>query len=271
MHLTNASNLILEQCMQANSLLLTIPDKKANENDEFFFNRVHIDAEPAPSAAEKQVHVIVKGVLRESDHSTVYLGEITGIRVVIKCCYNMRYTRDFHIEARVYKKRLEELQGRVVPVFFGYYLAIDEECGPYSFLLLEYCGRRLTTEFEDLEIEERYVITPLVLFVSHHCPCYLKRVKILNLLGEFHNKGRLHLTNFAERNVVVPRKGEYRLIEFYDFAGHSCDWSELMDWRIGEFFLTAQDSLPCTILGRLGFEFRIWKGCEHLIVTFIIG
>lgn len=50
--------------MQANSLLLTIPDKKANENDEFFFNRVHIDAEPAPSAAEKQVHVIVKATIR---------------------------------------------------------------------------------------------------------------------------------------------------------------------------------------------------------------
>lgn len=180
MHLSSASEHTLSQCMQASTLLLTIPDLKAKENDEFFFRRVNIDVEPASSSSDKQVHVTVICVLHDSDHSTVYLGEIEGQKVALKCCYNMEYSRDFHIEARVYKKRLEELQGRVVPVFFGYYLAVDEEFGPYSLLLLEYCGRRLTTVFEELAVDERYAITShhySTLIIAYHYLCYLKKGK----------------------------------------------------------------------------------------------
>lgn len=83
---------------------------------------------------KKQVHDIVESVLYRRDHSTVYPGDIASNRVVLRCCYIMRYSSDFRIEFPVYKKRLEELQSRVV--FFGYYLAIDEECGPYPLILL---------------------------------------------------------------------------------------------------------------------------------------
>lgn len=53
-----------------------------------------------------------------------------------------------------------------------------------------------------------------------------ERVKILSLPRELDNKCRIYLTDFAEHNVVVPRKGEYRLIAFHNIEGQSCQWSE---------------------------------------------
>lgn len=55
----------------------------------------------------------------------------------------------------MYKKRLQELQGSVVSVCFGYYLAVDDLYGPYSVLLLEYCGENLPVLFEDLKVEHK--------------------------------------------------------------------------------------------------------------------
>lgn len=96
------------------------------------------------------------------------------------------------------------------------------------------------------------------------------RVKILNLLGEFHNNGRLHLSDFDEGNVV-ERNGNYRLIDFHDFIGHSCDWSSDMDWRVGDFWFDARRSLPCDILGEVGDEMGIWDDCKLLIVCLSTG
>lgn len=98
------------------------------------------------------------------------------------------------------------------------------------------------------------MLTVLLIFAIILC----ERVKILNLLGEFHNKGRLHLTDFAERNVVV-RDGRYRLIDFHDIEDHSCDWCKDMDWQVGHFWLEAQRKIPCDILGELGDEMGIWS------------
>lgn len=98
------------------------------------------------------------------------------------------------------------------------------------------------------------MLTVLLIFTIILC----ERVKILNLLGEFHNKGRLHLTDFAERNVVV-RDGRYRLIDFHDIEDHSCDWCKDMDWQVGHFWLEAQRKIPCDILGELGDEMGIWS------------
>lgn len=162
MLMTKDAKQVFLHCARASTLLVTIPDEHGGDGDDFVFNRVLIDTEPTYLKADKQIHVTVKHTIHESDHSTVYLGVIKGKHVVLKCCYNTRYSRDFLIEARVYKKRLEELQGRVVPVCFGYYLGTDEECGPYSLLLLEYCGQSLTTLFEDLNTVKRYVISVLL-------------------------------------------------------------------------------------------------------------
>lgn len=155
MLMTKPTKRIFLHCSRATTLLLTIPDEKGGEDDDFVFNRLKIDADPASSTVDKQIHVTVKRVLHDTNHSTVYLGVIKGQLVVVKCCYNTRYSMDFLVEARVYKRRLEELQGRVVPVCFGYYMAVDEEYGPYSLLLMEYCGRSLTTLFEDMKAKDQ--------------------------------------------------------------------------------------------------------------------
>lgn len=95
-----------------------------------------------------------------------------------------------------------------------------------------------------------------------------QRIKILNLLGEFHKTSCLHLTDFAERNVVV-REGRYRLIDFSDFEHHTCEWFKGIDWRKGEFWLTAKKSIPCWILGELGDEMGLWNDCERQSVFYI--
>lgn len=86
-------------------------------------------------------------------------------------------------------------------------------------------------------------------------------MKILNLLGNFHSKARLHLTDFAERNVV-ERNGNYRLIDFHDFEGHACDFHDGMDWQVGEFFLHARQNVPCDILAELADDMGIWDDCK---------
>lgn len=153
-------------CARASSLLLTIPNKFGEVSPEhdykFVYNRVNIDIDPTSTTSSKQIRVTVKGVIHDTDYSTVYLGVVKGHLVILKCCYNTKYRRDFDVEAQVYKRHLEELQGRVVPVCFGYYQTVDEEeCGPSSLLLLEYCGQGLDTIFEDMKAKEQCVVLVL--------------------------------------------------------------------------------------------------------------
>lgn len=162
MLMTKSSRYIYYLTAQASTLRVTIPDKIGEDSpkqDVFAFDRINIETDDVVPGTGKEVHVIVKRVIHDTDHSTVYLGLLNGVYVVLKCCYNTDFYKDFRKEARVYKKRLQELQGSVVPVCFGYYLAVDDLYGPYSVLLLEYCGESLPDLFEDLKTEQKYVIS----------------------------------------------------------------------------------------------------------------
>lgn len=78
-----------------------------------------------------------------------------------------------------------------------------------------------------------------------------------------HGKGRIHINDFAERNVVV-RNGKYRLIDFHDVEGHECDYQEGVEWP-GEFFLDAQSDFPCDTLAELAEEMHIWRTSEYFV------
>lgn len=85
-----------------------------------------------------------------------------GVPDILKCCYNIDFYKDFRLEDQVYKNHLHELQSSVVPVCFGYYLAVDDLYEPYSLLLLEYCGGNLSKCFEVLEVKDRYAVPCLL-------------------------------------------------------------------------------------------------------------
>lgn len=160
--MTKSSRNIYYLTARASSLRVTIPRKvgeDTSKKDDFVFNRIDVETDDVVPSTGKEAHVVVKRVIHDTDHSTVYLGLLNGGYVVLKCCYNIDFYKDFRMEARVYKKRLQELQGTVVPVCFGYYLAVDDLYGPYSVLLLEYCGESLPVLFEDLKVEHKYVIS----------------------------------------------------------------------------------------------------------------
>lgn len=97
-----------------------------------------------------------------------------------------------------------------------------------------------------------------------NCCYFPTRVEILTLLGMCHGKGRVHINDFAERNVVV-RNGKYRLIDFHDVEGHECGYQEDVDWRPGEFFLEAQSDFPCDTLAELAEAMHIWRTSECFV------
>ena len=101
------------------------------------------------------IFAYIEKVIHETSHSTVFLSKINGFSVVVKCCDEGKFFNDFRKESNVYQKYLRNLQGFVVPRFFGYYEALDEEYGPYSCLILEYCGTTVHDLFERLDPSEK--------------------------------------------------------------------------------------------------------------------
>lgn len=193
MLMTKAAKRVFLHCARASTLLITIPDEHGGDSADFVFDRVLIDTDPTYLKADKQIHVTVKQTIHESDRSIVYLGAIKGKLVVLKCCYCMGCSRDIEIEVRVYKKRLGELQGRIVSVCYGYYLGKEENRGPYSLLLLEYCGQSLSTLFEDLSIEKRYAV-----HVLRSCVPFRLLLPFL-----FQSVTGLRFSTFLERSITT--------------------------------------------------------------------
>lgn len=171
---------ILESCTEAKTLRVIIPEELSHpdsfdkDSGAFVFTRAYPNT-PA-STAENEVQILVKSVIHESNHSTVYLGLLKSVQVVVKCCYDVEFYKEFKQEAKIYEKRLGGLQGDIVPAFFGYYRSLDDEYGPYSLLLLEYCGERISRSFHDLDRGKRYVMSfcllrhSLWLIIVTSCP-----------------------------------------------------------------------------------------------------
>lgn len=157
---------ILSLCSRTNTLRVTFPDKSgdASELDDFYFNRAK--EESIAISTDEEVHVVVQKTIHDRDHSTVYLGLLGNVAVALKGCYNPTFYKDMKKEARAYRTCLRALQGRVVPTYFGYYKAVDQEFGPHCLILMEFCGESVETIFEDLDRQEQ-----CALILSHYHPC----------------------------------------------------------------------------------------------------
>lgn len=91
-----------------------------------------------------------------NEHSTVYRASIGDRSVVLKCCLSDQHLSDLEREATAYQSALLELQGTVVPHFYGFYKGSLGNGRPMGCIVLEDCGDRLDQCFESLPWDDRY-------------------------------------------------------------------------------------------------------------------
>lgn len=127
-----------------------------------------------------------------------------GVPDILKCCYNIDFYKDFRLEDQVYKNHLHELQSSVVPVCFGYYLAVDGT-SPILCLSWKIAGKVFHIVLKTWKSKIGMLIRAYSMYTFPMCSLLLLlcRVEILTLLGMCLGKGRVHINDFAERNVVV--------------------------------------------------------------------
>ncbi|KII85392.1 hypothetical protein PLICRDRAFT_700925 [Plicaturopsis crispa FD-325 SS-3] len=182
---------------------------------------------------------IVSSTISSNDHSAVYRASIGSRVYVLKLsAHNQRWLRvslpDLETEAKNYQTKLYDLQGTIVPVFYGLFKGDNKIDHKIGCIVLEDCGDSVDRNFYELERSDR--------------------TKILKLLGTLHIYG-WEAPDFAERNVV-SRNGQYRLIDFHDLTPHECDYTgdlyEHMPYSVAE--------LGCQVINCHASDMDFWDG-----------
>ena len=99
--------------------------------------------------------------IAESDHTTVYEAISDGKEVVMKFKFGIKHRDSLKREAKLYRGKLRNFQGSVIPLFYGYYSGRlnrklpDKREREIACIVLENCGKRVP-EFECLSYEQRY-------------------------------------------------------------------------------------------------------------------
>ncbi|KAF8067876.1 hypothetical protein FPV67DRAFT_1494039 [Lyophyllum atratum] len=198
-----------------------------------------------------RLHATADELLHHNDHSTVYAAILThdNSRVVLKLSLGWESLEDLKREANHYELQLKDVQGDIVPRYYGMY---EGTCTSHSSrkigcLVLEYCGKHVIGLFRDLPLDER--------------------VEILNVLSALHAHGAHH-SRFAERNVVKDSNGKYRLIDFTRLRKHDgCHFDN--NWRAGEH-VDDVEMMKCGILENQACYMNIWEdpdaNPQHVII-----
>ncbi|KAF8057498.1 hypothetical protein FPV67DRAFT_1430157 [Lyophyllum atratum] len=186
-------------------------------------------------------------MIHATDHSVVYracLGDELEA-VVLKFSVDDESIADLRREATAYTSVLKDLQGSVIPSFYGIYHGTCSHGIDVSCIVLQDCGDSIKTKFRELPIEERHAI--------------------LEQLGKFHIVSKCHPRDLAERNVVA-KDGQYRLIDFHTLIEHHCEFDGR--WGFGEYM---RMDFGCDLLAEPALiEFRVWKRskCRHMYACF---
>ncbi|KII85390.1 hypothetical protein PLICRDRAFT_700923 [Plicaturopsis crispa FD-325 SS-3] len=154
---------------------------------------------------------IVRSTISSNNHSSVYRASIGSQIYVIKLsAHNKPWLRvndpslpDLETEANNYRTKLYDLQGTIVPVFYGLFKGENRLNHKIGCMVLEDCGDSVDRNFYELDRSDRTII--------------------LKLLGTLHIYG-LDAPDFAERNVV-SRDGKFRLVDFHDLVPHECEYT----------------------------------------------
>ena len=105
--------------------------------------------------------VTLKRLIAKTDRTVVYKATFDGKNVVMKFGFDQKRRDALKREAKVYRGKLRDLQGTVIPIFYGYYFGrMKEKVYDYperdmACIVLENCGNRLPS-FDCLSYDQRY-------------------------------------------------------------------------------------------------------------------
>ena len=105
--------------------------------------------------------VTLKRLIAKTDRTVVYKATFDGKNVVMKFGFDQERRDALKREAKLYRGKLRDLQGTVIPIFYGYYFGrMREKVYDYperdmACIVLENCGNRLPS-FDCLSYDQRY-------------------------------------------------------------------------------------------------------------------
>ena len=105
--------------------------------------------------------VTLKRLIAKTDRTVVYKATFDGKNVVMKFGFDQERRDALKREAKLYRRKLRDLQGTVIPIFYGYYFGrMREKVYDYperdmACIVLENCGNRLPS-FDCLSYDQRY-------------------------------------------------------------------------------------------------------------------
>ena len=105
--------------------------------------------------------VTLTRLIAETDQTVVYEATFDGKDVVMKFGFDQERRDALKREAKVYRGKLRDLQGTVIPIFYGYYFGrmkkkvYDYPERDMACIVLENCGEELPS-FDCLSYYQRY-------------------------------------------------------------------------------------------------------------------
>ena len=105
--------------------------------------------------------VTLTSLIAKSNRTAVYEATFDGKNVVMKFGFDQKRRDALKREAKVYRGKLRDLQGTVIPIFYGYYFGrmkkkvYDYPERDMACIVLENCGEELPS-FDCLSYDQRY-------------------------------------------------------------------------------------------------------------------
>ena len=105
--------------------------------------------------------VTLTRLIAKSNRTAVYEATFDGKNVVMKFGFDQKRRDALKREAKVYRGKLRDLQGTVIPIFYGYYFGrmkkkvYDYPERDMACIVLENCGEELPS-FDCLSYDQRY-------------------------------------------------------------------------------------------------------------------
>ena len=105
--------------------------------------------------------VTLKRLIAETDQTVVYEATFDRKDVVMKFGFDQERRDALKREAQIYRGKLRDLQGTVIPIFYGYYFGrmkkkvYDYPERDMACIVLENCGEELPS-FDCLSYDQRY-------------------------------------------------------------------------------------------------------------------
>ncbi|KAI0705643.1 hypothetical protein C8Q76DRAFT_175117 [Earliella scabrosa] len=181
---------------------------------------------------------VVRGTMTEEISDDTRGNVAPSWNVVAKIAFGPRRIDVLRAEARVYQTSLSKLQGKYVPLVYGFYVGESYD-GPAGVLLMKDCGIRMATALKG---------HPLNI-----------RLKVVEAMFHIHQAGIQH-SDFSERNIVIGtgEDGEHipMIIDFGKAQSHQCSvqWDQIQLDRL----TPTQAEFQCSEMRDVCEETDVW-------------